>query len=201
MASKRKLDVKSLETKYQAISEAERGGSKKAVAEKFGIPPNTLSTWIKNSEKIKAQYWGGGSERKKVRLCEYPDIEDALTTWFKAARAENIAISGPIIQAQAVKFAGALGHPEFKGTTGWLQKFKERHDIVFRTISGEAASVRQETVDKWRNTLLPEILLKFPPPTAYSTLTRRVFSTKPFQASPWSSKANRAPVAKKASPG
>ena len=46
MASKRKLDVKSLETKYQAISEAERGGSKKAVAEKFGIPPGQHPLYV-----------------------------------------------------------------------------------------------------------------------------------------------------------
>jgi hypothetical protein len=131
MATKRKLDVKTLETKFQAISEVEKGVlKKKAIADKFGIPANTLSTWMKNAEKIKTQYCEIGSDRKRARLCEYPDVEEAVTSWFKAARAEKIPLSGPFIQAKALKLAADLGHSEFKATTGWLQKFKERHGIV-----------------------------------------------------------------------
>ncbi|ELT87739.1 hypothetical protein CAPTEDRAFT_211759 [Capitella teleta] len=49
MATKRKITCVTLETKFLAISE-------KAIADKFGIPPSTLSTWIKNSEKIQAHW-------------------------------------------------------------------------------------------------------------------------------------------------
>ena len=45
---KRKLDVKSVDFKYRAIMEVERGSkSKSKIASDLGIKLNTLSTWIK----------------------------------------------------------------------------------------------------------------------------------------------------------
>lgn len=52
---KRKLKTHTTETKFQAIADVERGIESKAViAKKYEIPPppNTLSTWIKNAQKI-----------------------------------------------------------------------------------------------------------------------------------------------------
>ena len=42
--------------KYQALLEVESGGKKKDIAEKYGVPLNTLSTWIKNANKIKQTF-------------------------------------------------------------------------------------------------------------------------------------------------
>lgn len=54
---KRKLKTHTIETKFQAIADVERGIESKAViAKKYEIPPNTLSTWIKNAQKIKEAY-------------------------------------------------------------------------------------------------------------------------------------------------
>ena len=52
IASKRKLNTKSIKDIYQALKEVEEGKSKLQVAAKYGIPKNTLSTWIKNKDKI-----------------------------------------------------------------------------------------------------------------------------------------------------
>ena len=51
IASKRKLNTKSIKDKYQALKEVEEGKSKLQVAAKYGIPKNTLSTWIKTKIK------------------------------------------------------------------------------------------------------------------------------------------------------
>ena len=51
IASKRKLNTKSIKDKYQALKEVEEGKSKLQVAAKYGIPKNTLPTWIKNKDK------------------------------------------------------------------------------------------------------------------------------------------------------
>ena len=54
---KRKLTVRSMETKYVAILEVEQGlKSKTQIAKEVGIPQNTLSTWLKRAEQIKAAY-------------------------------------------------------------------------------------------------------------------------------------------------
>ena len=49
---KRKLDIKSLKERYKALKDLEKGLSNKYVAVKYGIPRNTVSTWLKNKEKI-----------------------------------------------------------------------------------------------------------------------------------------------------
>ena len=48
---KRKFNVKSLGEKYKILRDLEKGLSKKDVAEKYGVPRNTISTWVKNKSK------------------------------------------------------------------------------------------------------------------------------------------------------
>ena len=49
------MDCKPLETKYKAIKTVEVGKKKKIeIATEFGIKQNTLSTWLKQKELIKA---------------------------------------------------------------------------------------------------------------------------------------------------
>ena len=52
MAVKRKLAVKTLSEKCQALIDLENGISNKNVAEKYGVTKNTVSTWLKNGEKL-----------------------------------------------------------------------------------------------------------------------------------------------------
>ena len=56
---KRKLDIKSLKEKYEALKDLEKGLSNKDVAVKYGIPRNTVSTWLKNKEKIVSAFESG----------------------------------------------------------------------------------------------------------------------------------------------
>ena len=48
---KRKFNVKSLGEKYKILRDLEKGLSKKDVAEKYGVPRNTISMWVKNKSK------------------------------------------------------------------------------------------------------------------------------------------------------
>ena len=49
---KRKLNTKTLKEKCDILSHIEKGMSNKEVADKFGVPTNTISTWIKNKENF-----------------------------------------------------------------------------------------------------------------------------------------------------
>ena len=51
-AVKRKLAVKILTEKCQVLRDLENGISNKNVVEKYGVPKNTVSTWLKNKEKL-----------------------------------------------------------------------------------------------------------------------------------------------------
>ena len=51
IATKRKLHSKSVKDKYKALKEVEEDKSKSKVALKYGVPKNTLSTWLKKQGK------------------------------------------------------------------------------------------------------------------------------------------------------
>ena len=48
---KRKLSVKTLNENCKALKDIKKGLSNIDASEKNGVPPNTISTWIKNKEK------------------------------------------------------------------------------------------------------------------------------------------------------
>ena len=52
VAQKRKHVHKTLQEKCQALKDIEKGLPNKDVATKYGVPKNTISTWIKNKDKI-----------------------------------------------------------------------------------------------------------------------------------------------------
>ena len=141
MATKRKLNLKSIEDKYNALCAVEKGvKSKSEIAKEYGVPSNTLSTWLKNAEKIKKAYESEcfGASRKKMRLAKHEDVEKALYQWLLAARSDNIPISGEILKEKAEQLAVKLGETDFKCSNGWLCRFMDgcadlRRDILLYT--------------------------------------------------------------------
>jgi transposase len=171
---KRKLDAKSYEVKYDAIVTVERGGkTKKQIALDFGIPTSTLSTWIKNSDEIKKKYLSGemSSQRKKCRIAKFPEVEEALLKWFKNARDQNIPLCGDTLKDQARFFATRFGisENEFDCSSGWLERFKVRHNITYKKVCGESKSVNQNSneINDWKNKL-SNILKDYSPDQIYN---------------------------------
>ena len=78
------------------------------------------------------------------------DVNELMYEWFKQCRTRNIPISGPIIKERAKKYADALGIYDFAASEGWLQRFKTRHNISMKQISGESSSVDIQTVEAWK---------------------------------------------------
>ena len=49
---KRRLNNKPIGVKCKALKDLEKGMTNKDVAAKYGVPKNTLSTWVKNKHKL-----------------------------------------------------------------------------------------------------------------------------------------------------
>ena len=58
---------------------------------------------------------------------------------------------------KAKEIAQKLGKPGFKGSRGWLDKWKKRYNVKQLKICGESGDVRGETVESWKERL-PEIV-------------------------------------------
>ena len=50
---------------------------------------------------------------------------------------------------KALEIANRLGVESFKASNGWLTRWKQRHNIKQRTVSGESGDVSSETVESW----------------------------------------------------
>ena len=82
-----------------------------------------------------------GSRKRQRCVIGNEDINQLCWDWFQEATSRRINISGPLIQEQALKFTKDLEVDQFKASNGWLQSFLKRHNIVFRTMSGESGDV------------------------------------------------------------
>ncbi|GBM03037.1 Tigger transposable element-derived protein 4 [Araneus ventricosus] len=141
----------------QAPDEVDKGAKKKDTALKFGIPPNSLSIIIKNCDKIQ-NYDSSNSCSKRLKTCVYEDVDEAVLKWTHTMRDNNIPISGPFIIESALQFAKALGYDEFQGSNGWLEKFKRRHGIMAKVISGESKDIDDNDSENWITETLSKIL-------------------------------------------
>ncbi|KAL4103217.1 hypothetical protein QTP88_010050 [Uroleucon formosanum] len=168
MSLKRKLVTLTIAEKVNIISEVTKSGKQKnEIAKQFNIPPSTLSTILKNKDDILQKYETNKGSMKRMKICEYPDIEVSLLNWFIQCRDLNIPINGPILKEKAEFFATKLGHKQFKASQGWLSNWKIRNNVVFRKICGENASVDQSICSDWLVKYLP-IINQYSPDDVYN---------------------------------
>ena len=73
--------------------------------------------------------------------------------WFQDATKRCMAVSGPLVQQQAMTFAIDLNNDAFKASNGWLDLLSKRNNIVFRTITVERGDVDTTTFDEWEKNL------------------------------------------------
>jgi hypothetical protein len=86
-----------------------------------------------------------------MKLGANDELEKILLEWFQQMCSDNIPINGPILREKANEIALCLNIDNFKASNGWLLRFKLRHDVGYRVVSGESGSVSQDSVDHWIN--------------------------------------------------
>ena len=168
MASKpstqvRKRNYLSLEKKVQVIKHLQEnpGTSIRALGEKFGCGKTQIAYILKNKECILSLFYdnSSGSRVHTIKSCtsEYSEVNEALHKWFRLACYKNIYPGGPELMEKAKKLAEKLGKSDFKGSQGWLDKWKKRYNVKLLKICGESGDVQGETIDSWKE-CLPEII-------------------------------------------
>ena len=146
-----KYQTKTFEEKFKALKDVDSGIKKSVVAKDLGIPLSTLSTWLKNRDKIEAAVLKDGLSggRKQRRNSRFEDVEEALLD----ARKNNLPINGPLLTTKAKQLAERLDVDDFICSVGWLNRFKARHRILFRKLSGEEKVVNDVALSTWKETV------------------------------------------------
>ncbi|CAM4832924.1 unnamed protein product [Rotaria magnacalcarata] len=147
-----------LSEKIQLIREHENNVSCRVLVGKYKISIGSVSKIIKRKIESIEDFENNENSNKKRNLRDEisQQVDQQVYEWFVEQRSKNIPISGPLLQERARQIRQQLGGAvagDFKASNGWLEKFQIRHNIHYRVISGESASVDLTTVEEWKKRL------------------------------------------------
>ncbi|CAF1470575.1 unnamed protein product [Rotaria sordida] len=129
------------------------GLSQRTLAERYNISLRSVSNILKRKEEYLHDYETNQNQnvKRKFKSFDSVKLDQQVYEWFVHQRSKNIPISGTILQEKAREIAKLLGDNfgEFKASNGWLEKFRRRHNISHRVISGESSSVDITSVNDW----------------------------------------------------
>ncbi|GFV54638.1 tigger transposable element-derived protein 6 [Trichonephila clavipes] len=165
MSSFKKYKCLIISEKKKVIESVEEGERKVDVAKAFEIPLSSLSTILKNKEKIFSA--SSSTVRKRASKGNFPRLEQCLVSWMRQCRGQNIPMGGSLLKEKAKAFAKEL-RIEFSASEGWLINFKKRNGIVFKKMCGESSSVDINVCSKWQNSL-SDLIKEFEPRNILNT--------------------------------
>lgn len=149
--SKRKYGELNLVQQKKVLDELDKGVGSRTLGKKYNVTKSTINNIRNRRNQILQMHQSNVSQYRKRKFNEkhYFQLNSKVIEFFNACRSKNIPISGPILQASALKIATDLGLPDFRASNGWLDSFRKSHQIVFKNISGESADVNIDVIDNW----------------------------------------------------
>ncbi|GBC47327.2 tigger transposable element-derived protein 6-like [Rhizophagus irregularis DAOM 181602=DAOM 197198] len=90
---------------------------------------------------------------RRERKLSFINIEEALTLWVENALLAGLIISDDILSTKALEFAFLCNEEKFKGSEGWVDNFKKRHNLKQYNMHEEAASAPLQDLDIMRENL------------------------------------------------
>ena len=122
----------------------------------------TLSTWIKNKDKIfEAAKKGMNTKRQRLRAGSYEKLDQAVFKWLLTVRSRDVAVSPLILKTKAIDFAEKMSIENFHASDGWLDRWKKRYNVSFKKIYGEGNAYTDEMAAPCAETTLPTMLSKY----------------------------------------
>ena len=148
----------------------EDGKTKSQIAAKYGISKSTLSTWLKNKDKVyEATTKGSNSKRQRLRLGTFANLDQTMFKWLLVVRSRDVAVLALVFKTKATEFAEKMNVENFKASDGWLDRWYKRFNVSFKTFSGESNACIDEIVAPWEQTTLPTISSKYGLNQIYNT--------------------------------
>jgi hypothetical protein len=151
---KRRRHVLTIQQKVDVLRKIDHGVSVSQLCWVYGVGQSTIHDIKVQKNQIfqfvaESDSMAGISKRKTLCGPNIIDLDKVVYEWFHQCRSEGIPISGPMLMEKAKSY-----HEELKTegdcdySTGWLQKFKNRHGIHYLKISGEKLSANHELVEE-----------------------------------------------------
>lgn len=111
------------------------------LAKEYGVGKTTIQNILAQSEKwLNININNPYHKQLRHRQPKWHKLEEALWLWTSTIIDNGYTLTGDAILAKARDYAQRLGINEFRGTDGWLTKYKKRHELREVVKHGEAGS-------------------------------------------------------------
>ena len=170
MAESKRKSI-ALKDKLAIVKDIEAGiKTQAAICKDTGLSRSTVATIWANRSKIKDSIEDGktSSARKRMRGARNEDLDNAVHRWFIQVRERKLPVTSHLLKEKAEKFAAAFGLNDFKCSNGWIDRFKQRHDLKFKSLNGEMGEVNLETTSNWIKDVLPKLIDGYQPRDIYN---------------------------------
>ena len=154
--SQKKYNELIFKDKVEVLKGLDNGKSARCLAKDFNCSPGQIINIKKRKKEIVDLVDENFSEEKqriKMRKTDSSIIDQLVRKFFCVCRSKNISVSGPLLKERALEYARGLKVKDFHASEGWLDKFKQRHNIKLKIKKGECANVDTVVVDDWKNKL------------------------------------------------
>ncbi|XP_017054024.1 tigger transposable element-derived protein 6 [Drosophila ficusphila] len=135
-----------LEEKMEVIQVQEHNKlTVRDLAKRFNIGKTQAADILKQKEVIREGLKSG--ELKMNQMRRHPlsqqgaHIDELIFDWFSGARSENILVTGEMVREKAKQIADEVGYVDFSASSGWLQKWRKRHNIAYNA-TGDSLDVQ-----------------------------------------------------------
>ena len=141
----------------------DNGQLKSLVAGKYGLARSTTSTWFLPANKVDiiAAFSSEtiNKDRKNAKAGKYADLNKAFFKWFMPARSSNKSMCGLALQEKTIDLAKKkkqqqLEIANFEASTGWVDRWEERNNVKFKTVSCLEKSCTTVTTGPCKETLV-----------------------------------------------
>ena len=141
----------------------DNGQLKSLVAGKYGLARSTTSTWFLPANKVDIIAAFSSEtinlKRKNVKAGKYADLNKAFFKWFMSARSSNKSMCGLALQEKTIDLAKKqqqqqLEIANFEASTGWVDRWEERNNVKFKTVSCLEKSCTTVTTGPCNETLV-----------------------------------------------
>ncbi|XP_026734594.1 tigger transposable element-derived protein 4-like [Trichoplusia ni] len=138
-------------TQCAIVSKMHKGRSVSDVCRLYNLTPEIVNEIWEDREKYALPKKAG----KRTTRYMNSILDTRIVEWFQTQKANDIQVSGKMLQDIAESFAKESGFVAFNGSKKWLDRFKKRYNITLRGTPCKR-DYHNQMESKWKNHFFKE---------------------------------------------
>ncbi|XP_037302933.1 tigger transposable element-derived protein 4-like [Manduca sexta] len=142
----------SYQTQCSIVNKLYKGRTVDEICKMYNLTPEVVNELWEDREKYMIHKKAGKKTLKYMNSL----LDTRILEWFHNQKANNIQVSGKMLQDIAEAFAKESGFIAFNGSKKWLDRFKKRYNICFRGTPSKRDYQNVSVESKWKKIFFDE---------------------------------------------